>query len=495
MSKKVVIIGGGVAGLSAGCYAQLNGYDTEIYEMHNLPGGLCTAWQRKGYTFDGCIHWLIGSKPSTTMHTVWQQIGALKDEPIHHHSEFVRVVGQDGRTVIQYTDLDKLKSHLLEVSPADAALIREMVNAAKVLVSLEMPTGKPRDLYGVLDSIKMMWDMRTYLPVFGKYSKISIGDFAARFKEPLISKMLTAILDPRYNMIALLATMGSLAAQDAGWPQGGSLPFARRIEKRYLELGGKIHYNSKVANIVVNNNRATGIRLVDGREIEADAVISAADGYTTLYKMLGAQYVPAKIAKYYSGAYPAITSVLVYLGVAHDFSQTPHSMLYPLDEPIQVGTRTHDYIGFKNYSYDPSVSPPGKSVVSAVFYTDNDYWQELATNRDQYMAEKNRLGQRVVKEFEKHFPQAAGTTEVIDVATPVTLTRYTGVWQGAYMSWISTAQSGNIILPQRLLGLQGFYMAGLWTMGSAGLPGSAVSGRNAVQILCAEDNKRFIENE
>ena len=58
--KKIIIIGSGIAGLSAGCYLQINGYDTEIFELHNTPGGLCTAWKRNGYTFDGCIHSLGG---------------------------------------------------------------------------------------------------------------------------------------------------------------------------------------------------------------------------------------------------------------------------------------------------------------------------------------------------------------------------------------------------------------------------------------------------
>jgi len=49
MAKKVVIIGAGIAGLSAGCYARMNGYDVEIHEAHHLPGGLCTAWKRQGY--------------------------------------------------------------------------------------------------------------------------------------------------------------------------------------------------------------------------------------------------------------------------------------------------------------------------------------------------------------------------------------------------------------------------------------------------------------
>ena len=495
MTKKIVIIGGGIAGLAAGCYAQINGYQSEIYEMHNLPGGLCTAWQRKGYKFDGCIHWLVGSKPETDMHRVWRTIGALAHQPIHHHDEFIRVTGPDGRTVIQYTDLDRLEQHLLDVSPIDEEVIRELIAAAQTLTSLEMPVGKPRELQGPLDGIKMMWEMRPYLKIIMKYSKISVGDFAARFKDPLLREMFTAVIVPQYNMVALLATMGSLAARDAGWPQGGSLDLAKASEKRYLELGGHIHYNSTVTKIRVESNRAVGIELGDGKRIQADAVISAADGYTTLYKMLGASYVPEKIAKYYRGEYPTLTSVLVYMGVNHDFSQRPHNAVFPLAETLDVGGQIQKHIGFKNYSFDPSMSPPGKSVVAAVFNTNFDYWKELANNPEKYKAEKERIAAKVVTEFEKHFPEAAGCVEVTDVATPMTLTRYTGVWQGAYMSWISTPHSGTIMIPHRLPGLRNFYMAGQWTFGSAGLPGSAVTGRNVIQIISTEDKKQFIEEE
>lgn len=61
MDKHILIIGAGIAGLAAGCYARMNGYCATIFELHDLPGGLCTAWERKGYVFDGCIHYLFGS--------------------------------------------------------------------------------------------------------------------------------------------------------------------------------------------------------------------------------------------------------------------------------------------------------------------------------------------------------------------------------------------------------------------------------------------------
>jgi protoporphyrinogen oxidase len=52
MEKSMIIVGAGIAGISAGCYARMNGYKTTILEMHSIPGGLCTAWKRKGFTFD-----------------------------------------------------------------------------------------------------------------------------------------------------------------------------------------------------------------------------------------------------------------------------------------------------------------------------------------------------------------------------------------------------------------------------------------------------------
>jgi len=56
MTKKVVIIGAGIAGLSTGFYAQKNGFSSEIYEMHTIPGGVCTSWKRGEYLFDHCLH-------------------------------------------------------------------------------------------------------------------------------------------------------------------------------------------------------------------------------------------------------------------------------------------------------------------------------------------------------------------------------------------------------------------------------------------------------
>jgi len=77
--KSIVIIGAGIAGLSTGCYGQMNGYRTRIFEMQNMPGGLCTSWQRQGYTIDGCLAWLVGSAPGSSFYRIWEELGAISD--------------------------------------------------------------------------------------------------------------------------------------------------------------------------------------------------------------------------------------------------------------------------------------------------------------------------------------------------------------------------------------------------------------------------------
>jgi phytoene dehydrogenase-like protein len=91
MDNSLIIIGAGIAGLSTGCYAQMNGYDSQIFEMHDKPGGVCTSWQRNGYTFDGCIEWLVGTSPGTPFYEIWQELGALQGRPIVNHDELMRV--------------------------------------------------------------------------------------------------------------------------------------------------------------------------------------------------------------------------------------------------------------------------------------------------------------------------------------------------------------------------------------------------------------------
>ena len=113
MAKKVDIIGAGIAGLSAGCYLQMNGYDTEIFELHDEPGGLCTSWKRGDYTIDGCIHCLAGSSPNDIFYSLWNELIDMKEIRFVDHDEYIRVEDRDGNFISVYTDIDRLELELL----------------------------------------------------------------------------------------------------------------------------------------------------------------------------------------------------------------------------------------------------------------------------------------------------------------------------------------------------------------------------------------------
>src|SRR5512136_2433380 len=119
----MIIVGAGIAGLSAGCYAQMNGFHTQIFEMHNLPGGQCTAWKRNRFVFDGCIHHLAGCKPGSSLYSMWQELGILPNQPIIFPEHICRVEDEKGKCFNVYTDLDRLKQHMLELSPSDMEII------------------------------------------------------------------------------------------------------------------------------------------------------------------------------------------------------------------------------------------------------------------------------------------------------------------------------------------------------------------------------------
>lgn len=120
--KSIVIIGGGIAGLSAGCYARMNGFRAQIFEMHDRPGGLCTAWTRHGYTFDGCIHHLAGAGPKSKLYGLWEELGVTKRHRMSFYHELVRVEFPHGHSLTVYTDLDRLAEHLRGLAPEDASL-------------------------------------------------------------------------------------------------------------------------------------------------------------------------------------------------------------------------------------------------------------------------------------------------------------------------------------------------------------------------------------
>jgi phytoene dehydrogenase-like protein len=493
-SKSIIIIGAGIAGLAAGIYAQRNGYQSRIFELHNLPGGLCTAWERKDYIFDGCIHYLFGSGPGQPFNSMWQELGAVQNRPMIHHSEYQRIT--DGqKTLIVYSDPDRLEAHMCELSPADVSLIRDFTQGVRQFARFDLTAQyeKPQPLMNLLDWREFGKKMRPFFIPMVRWATLTAAEFARRFKDPFLRRAVAQMFSweeaPVMMGMMLLAYMHT---GNAGFPAGGSLAFARAIERQYLDLGGEIHYQSQVEKILVENDRAVGVRLYNDEVHRADYVISAADGRNTIFDMLGGRYMNAPIRRMYDGHLPTHQMIQISLGVNRDLSREPHWVTHLLDQPLLLAGEERAEIGVKHYCFDPSLAPAGKSVVELIVRTNYSYWHHIYGHR-LYDSEQRQVSDIIVNQLEKWHPGIRADIEVVDEATPLSYERYTGNWMGATTGWLLSKESMPLMMrgvPKTLPGLKNFWMAGQWVEPGGTVTLAAASGRIAIHLICAQDGKK-----
>ena len=487
MKKKVIIIGGGVAGLSSGIYGQMNGYDTEIIEMHTKTGGQCTAWDRKGYRFDYCLHWLVGTLKGS-FHELWKETNVLNDQTnIINHEIFSKITNDKGEELIIYTNINKWEKYLIELAPEDTASIKKMCSNMRKMSLLE-PPGHVKGI----NKIVALFKMTPILPILIKYGKKSCNDYfkELNFKNPRLSIFFNKLYgDRNFSAIAFIAMLGWFNQKNAGYIIGGSLPMAKRMTEKYQLLGGKLTLAKKVSKILVENDTAKGVQLSDGTTIKSDYVISAADGHTTIFEMLDEKYISNQIKEAYETWDLFTPLVQVSFGI-NTMIKTDYPIQTIISENKKIGsTALHLGYSIMTYFFDPTMAPEGKTVVVIRFESAWDIWKDMTV--EEYKMEKENIKIDSTTLLESHFPGITSMIEVSDVATPLTDVLYTGVWKGSYEGFAPTPTNIIKTLSNTLPNLKKFYLAGQWLHPGGGLPPSVMSGKNAISKICKNDKKEF----
>ena len=493
--KSVIIIGAGMAGLSAGVYGQINGYRTRIFEHHAVPGGVVTTWKRKGYTINYAPHFMWHARPGESIYELYRDLGVLPGCRFHNCLLFRFTDEGSGQTIVLPRDLDGLAEELKALSPADALLVEELMAATRALGEAnlgDMGMDKPPELTGILGYARQIWGMRRVMKYFaGKFGR-PVSDYVRGVKNPFLKRVLEYAFLPDIPVWFLCMIFALYTENRAVLVDGPSLNVARAIEKRYLELGGAITYKATVDEILVENGRAVGVCLADGSVHKADAVISAADGYSTIYDMLGAKFEERQTTERYRD-WPLIRpTVSISIGVTREFPGEPHTTYVFLAMPFIFREQKVEGFYYRVFNYGPEFAPPGKTVIQADFESAWEYWKELReTDKEAYASEKERVAAVIVEHLERIYPGLGARVEMVDVATPYTIWRYTRNYHGAYMGWLPTPKALTARVKRTLPGLKNFYMAGQWVIPGGGVPPCLFSGRHAIQLLCHDDNKSF----
>ncbi len=482
--QRLLIIGGGIAGLSAGCYALRSGYRTTIVE-HNLTlGGVCTAWSRDPYLVDGCVHWLTGGP----FEVLYHELGILPHVELRTLERWATWRdAHDGIEVPFTRDLDALIAQLADISPPDEPELNRLRRGAADLVSVGLPFDAP-ELQKWRATLHQFWDMRAALPSLVHYSK-PVGTWAReRLESERLRRLFCGILPENATTLVLLMVLGYL---ERGWlsrPVGGTAALRDALEREYRGLGGEVLLHATVDEVLVEGDVAVGLRLADGTMLRGDLVLSTASAPETVLRLLGGRYEAEATRERVQHWKLFDPIVLASFGVEKSFADAPSLLAIGGLAPFEVGGSTTDHFEVRVCNDDPCFAPPGHTVVQAIVNTDYNWW---ASRGARYGAEKDATALALLAQLEPHFPGLRKAVRMTDVATPLTYWSMARSWRGAYEGWLPSA-GGFLNHPKKTLaGLNGFYMAGQWVEPGGGVPIAMLSGRQAVQLMCERDQRPF----
>jgi len=490
MTKKIIIIGGGIAGLSTGIYAQMNGFNTQILEMHNIAGGQCTAWNRKGYQFDYCLHWLVGTRDGA-FNRIWKETGVIDETvKIHDHDIHTCIVNENGDEFNIYTDINRWEKYLLEIAPEDEKGIKKMCSEMRKGTKLEPFDDSPE----TRSKMAYFHFLKKSFPLFMmmlRYRNKSFKDYVSElnFENPKLKSFFDKLYgESDFSAFAFIMMLAWFHNKNAGYLMGGSKPLAQRMVNKYKASGGTILYGKKVVKILINNNTAIGVELADNTKIYADYVISAADGHATIFDMLDGRYISKKFKNAYENWEVFTPLVQVSFGISKKL-EDKGTKSYLMNGIFIGSTLLTTGYTIMDYSFDSSMAPDGKTTLVLRYESPWQLWENMLP--EDYIKEKEKIRKDCVEVLEKHYPGISFHIEVIDIATPKTTVKYTGVWKGAYEGFLPSSKVMMKSLKMKLPGLRHFYMVGQWLYPGGGLPPSAQSGKWLIQNICKKEKLTF----
>ncbi|MDL2292091.1 FAD-dependent oxidoreductase [Acholeplasma sp. OttesenSCG-928-E16] len=491
MKKKLVIIGGGVSGLTAGIYAQKNGFKSMVIEKHNIPGGELTGWYRDGNYIDGCIHWLMGTKKGTEMRSVWEEIGAIDDDNIIKMDYFTVFKSHLGDITI-WRDTKKFKEELLQKAQEDKKAINEFIRYINESKTLEIPAKKRLSERNFFELISFGIPLIPAAVAHGKAGKYSLFEFSKKFKNPLLVNFFNSIFSPDHNLYSFCVALGSFMDGNADIPKGGSLDMAQRIARKYQSLGGKLVLNTNVDKANIKDNKivsflATNLKTKEEIEIDDfDYAIFSCDADVAYHKILDNKYNdPIFEARFNdSKRYPILSCCLVSFAVDTDMSKYPHSVMVET-KPFMVGKTKQHKISFRNYYYYKNKS--GKTTLISMVTQNGesyDYWKKLYDeDNKKYHDEKMKVADLFKAEYLKLFPELEGKIEFLDMTTPLTYEHYLNAFKGGYISFKKTKNTKWKSHHGAIDGLKNALISGQWTQIPGGAPPAATSGKFSIADL------------
>jgi len=474
--KNVIIIGAGVTGLSTGIHALLKGHTVTIYEKNDICGGCCGGWYRNNYYIDNCMHWLTGTNQHTKTFKLWKKLGAMDETSNLYQGSYFYKSTFEGDSIELYYDTERVRNNMIKLSPEDRKEIDKFINTVNYFVKINKKDNLFNNLYNSSNG---------YCKGYFKYHKLSLYDLANKFRHPLLKKLFTDYLPGCYSSLSLIYAYATFASGNGKVFSEGSSQFTKNMEKKFISLGGTIHYNCEVNKINVENNKFNSI-IIDDKTIRGDILISCIDPYYLFDNLLDNTYMPKilKERRAYKNDNPIISSFQCAYLIDKNKLKFKDTCVFEIPN-IHVGVTSVNRLLLKEYSY---LTPNDDKVVIQTFIIQNmkdyEYWEQLKnSNLTEYNSLKQNLGYKIKDMIVDKYHNLNDNIELLDTWTPVTYNTYFNSFYGSYMGFVFTKKKKIKKLSPKIEKIKNMFYLSYWQDIMGGLPVAAKLGSSITKYL------------
>jgi len=516
-----IVIGSGTAGLFAGNVLVKKGYRVLLVEKHTVPGGYTTNFERKGFRFDASNHFMVGCEPGGMAYENLAKIDAQdRVEFITHKSSACIVDESRGITYTPAGGMDEHIKQLTMLFPHEEKGIRSFYQEYGSLLEGLFDHLREHAEQGIEEAGEITDVMEEYLGLKGKSAKDCMdGHISDPELMGTLAGMMTGALGVTYDELdATMFVMGDVSSRVGGrgmyYPKGGSGHMTGVLADIFQERGGTLLLNTEVTEIGFSEGLATGIIARKGKSQQISAsgrcVIAASDLTALATRLCPDGTFPPDYVKAIEERIPGRSCVMLFMGLDIDLRERGITAFHYVRTWGEAATpsliaeiakggdysklpRAHVAI-FSNV--DPSCCPPGKSLIITMDLADPDLFERsLDPGRKRgkaYKELKRGLTTQLVNNAAKalDMPDLEEHIEVLEVATPITLERYTGNRGGSFVGWKWSAdQAADGHFPQQSP-IENLFLCGHWVSPGGGVNFVMTSGVNA-----AESADAFIRSQ
>lgn len=453
MADRAVIVGSGIGGLASAASLAKSGWDVLTLEQNAQLGGYLAPFERGGFEFTPGVHYVGEARSGGRLHEGLAQL------EVDAESAFAEL-DPDGFDVYRFpgTEIrmcrgadryeDRLASHFPHERDGLARFFRT-VRAIGDAIASAAPTGatslRARIRQLASTPTLLRWQGRTYGDLLGSH-----------LRDPHLRAILAAAggaygLPPgRASALVGAGLLAHYLEQGAFFPRGGSGALRDRIVETARRHGARFRTDAAVAEILLRDGKAVGVRLESGERIDADAVISDADPVVTYGRLLPPGTLHERMRRKVQSTEHTLGSFALYLGMRRDLRRHGLGAMNVWDYPdwdldalyarLEHGPLRQEPFFFlsPNSLKDDTgaLAPEGCSTLEIVVlmpYAPFERFRDLPPGHrgPDYEAEKRRIGDWLLEAVERRWPGLVGDVEVREASTPATNESYVRAVRGA----------------------------------------------------------------